>query len=334
MIVAYSPHDKFFKESMTYLEIAKDFFKKYLPPFYLKFIDLDSLELVKDTSTSKELKEYRSDLIFKVDLKEVDHFVCILMEHKSYIDKNIVLQIHKYICQQWDLYSKQKKDSKKLQLPLFLPFILYHGKYEWRVPLDLEEHLNPTPQELVKDVMISRCKISVFDFSGYGKTPIKGHILTQIYLESIKHIYDEDFTATLKRVLYLFSKTSRSKTQNYLESFLEYVMSTRGDLSLESILQLARRILPERSDTVKTIREQLIEEGREKGREEGREEELLTILEKQLKKKLQTTYLPEEILLLMKKSKMEDLRRVSEFIFDITSFEDVRGLLLKEDPSG
>ncbi len=98
--MAFSPHDKFFKESMTYPEIARDFLKNYLPPFYLDFIDLSSLELVKDTSTDRELREYRSDLIFKVGLKGVDHFLCILLEHKSYIDRDIVFQIHEYMYQQ------------------------------------------------------------------------------------------------------------------------------------------------------------------------------------------------------------------------------------------
>ncbi len=192
--------------------------------------------------------------------------------------------------------------------------------------MDLQENFNLTPQELVKDVLGDRGATLLFDFSSSGRTPMKGHVLTRIYLESIKHIFDEDFTPTLGRVLHLFSTTDRTKTQNYLEAFLKYVMSTREDLSLESILKMVRENLPGRSDTVKTIREQLVEEGMEK----GSRQELLLILENQLKKKLQTTYVPEEVLSLLKKSKIEDLRRVSEAIFDITSFEDVKVLLVKK----
>jgi predicted transposase YdaD len=40
-----NPHDKFFKETFSNVEVARDFIKNYLPESILKIIDLETKEV-------------------------------------------------------------------------------------------------------------------------------------------------------------------------------------------------------------------------------------------------------------------------------------------------
>lgn len=53
-----NPHDKFFKEAFSRLEVARDFLAQQLPPAVLDHIALDTLELQKDTFVDPELAEH------------------------------------------------------------------------------------------------------------------------------------------------------------------------------------------------------------------------------------------------------------------------------------
>jgi len=60
-----NPHDVDFRESFTRREIAQDFLRWHLPAELLEFVDLDSLEISKDSDVSKELRASYSDLVYQ-----------------------------------------------------------------------------------------------------------------------------------------------------------------------------------------------------------------------------------------------------------------------------
>ena len=51
-----NPHDKFFKETFSDVEVAKDFLNNYLPEDILKVIDVDTLDPQKDSFINGELE--------------------------------------------------------------------------------------------------------------------------------------------------------------------------------------------------------------------------------------------------------------------------------------
>ena len=61
-----NPHDKFFKEVLSRLEVARDFILYYLPSDIVGLFDVESLEIRKDSFIDKELKEHFSDILFLV----------------------------------------------------------------------------------------------------------------------------------------------------------------------------------------------------------------------------------------------------------------------------
>ncbi len=79
-----NPHDVFFKEVFSRTDVAVDFLAHYLPPEVVKALDLQSLELVKDSFVDPELQEHFSDLLYRIKLKRGGRaFIYLLLEHKS-----------------------------------------------------------------------------------------------------------------------------------------------------------------------------------------------------------------------------------------------------------
>ena len=51
-----NPHDTYFRESFGRAEVARDFLCVHLPPAVLAELDLDSLEIAKDSYVSSDLR--------------------------------------------------------------------------------------------------------------------------------------------------------------------------------------------------------------------------------------------------------------------------------------
>ena len=102
-----SPHDKFFKETLSRQEAAVDFVVHYLPKDIASLLNVDSLEISKDTFVDKELASHLSDLLYHIDLKG-KRSVCVylLFEHKSFVEPLICLHLLRYMTRIWEQWLK------------------------------------------------------------------------------------------------------------------------------------------------------------------------------------------------------------------------------------
>ena len=81
-------------------------------------------------------EERDSDTVKRVKLPgKGELFVITLIEHKSYVDYNVVMQLLRYMVYIWDDYAKQKETEQKnitkakgFQYPPILPIVYYEGK--------------------------------------------------------------------------------------------------------------------------------------------------------------------------------------------------------------
>ena len=115
-------HDAMFKEVFSHKEIAKSFLENNIPKEALDTIDIDNMELSRDSFENEELKETFSDLIYSTKINGRDAYICFLYEHKSYRDKLTAFQLNKYILEIWiETIQKQEKE----ELPIILPLVVY-----------------------------------------------------------------------------------------------------------------------------------------------------------------------------------------------------------------
>jgi predicted transposase/invertase (TIGR01784 family) len=93
-----NPHDKVFWETYRDLENARSLLYDRLPEKVMKLVDLNTLEISKDSFIEKELAEYYSDMLYRVMLKDGSQgFIYVLFEHKSYYDRFVHLQLLEYM---------------------------------------------------------------------------------------------------------------------------------------------------------------------------------------------------------------------------------------------
>jgi predicted transposase/invertase (TIGR01784 family) len=57
-----NPHDRFFKQVFSQKQNALDFMIHYLPSEILSLVNLDSVEIAKDSFVDEELRESFSDI--------------------------------------------------------------------------------------------------------------------------------------------------------------------------------------------------------------------------------------------------------------------------------
>lgn len=127
----HHPHDSFFKEVFTRTDVAVDFLTHYLPPEVLRLLEVQTLELVKDTFVDPELQQHFSDLLYGIKLKRGgEAFVYLLLEHKSAPERWTAFQLLRYAVRIWE--PLVERSVKKL--PPVFPLVLHHGRTRWQVP--------------------------------------------------------------------------------------------------------------------------------------------------------------------------------------------------------
>ncbi|SMB89970.1 conserved hypothetical protein (putative transposase or invertase) [Desulfonispora thiosulfatigenes DSM 11270] len=270
-------HDKFFKETFSKLEVAKDFINNYLPEGIRNIIDINTLHPLKDTFIDKELNEVFSDLLFGVNINNRPGYLYFLFEHKSFTSKNIAFQLLKYMVEIWE----DKIENEQIdELPIIIPLVIYHGKNKWNIRSTLGEMIAgyETIPEDVKE-FIPNYKYLLYDVSRYQDEDIKGAAQLKILLTIFRDIFIKDKEGLQETITlaakYLRELESRQTGVEYFETFLRYVFyagKSFNEEDLQKITEEIERIYPEGSELIMTTAERLIREGMEKGIKEGIEE--------------------------------------------------------------
>lgn len=275
-----NPHDKLFHEIYSHKEEAQSFLEQYLPPEVLRQIDSGSLEISKDSFIDEDLKDFYSDLLYKVTLHGELGYVYVLFEHKSYPDRLIHLQLLEYMLKIWRQHlkqrSKEKPKKRPIHLPIIMPLVLYHGEQEWPYCIKFSDMLIGPTESLA--AYIPDFSVLLTDLTAYPDSEIKGTILSRVVLLLFKHIFDKNLQQTLPNILYLMRELlQQERGLQYIELFLRYLCSATDNITNEELVNMAQKaIAPEGGNVVMTIAErwlqQGIEQGIERGIKRGREE--------------------------------------------------------------
>ncbi len=261
-----NPHDKLFRKTWSNIDIAKDYLNNYLPGLLLKRIDLNSLEISKDSLIEKELEDYYSDILYKVGIAGSDGYVYLLFEHKSYPDRLIHLQLLGYMLKIWQLHRTQ---AKKLLLPVIVPIVFYHGRKKWSGGLRLSALFSNHDPEL--QAYIPDFGFILHDLTQYPDDQIKGHVMFRTVALLFKHIFDPDITDKLPGILSLLKELSQKETGiEYIESLLRYLLSTVEEITAEGMKTILKQSLPDiNGDLIMTLAEKWKKEGFDQGIRQG-----------------------------------------------------------------
>lgn len=265
-----NPHDKFFKETLGNVVVAKDFLNQYLPKNIMQVIDVNTLEPQKDSFINEELQENFSDLLFKVNINEKEGFIYFLFEHKSYTSKATAFQLLKYMTEIWE--AKMKKEDENA-LPMIIPLVIYHGKSNWNVKTQLGDMIKGF-HDLPSDIQgyIPNFEYLLYDITRYSDEEIKGQAQLRILLTIFRDIFTKDNEglreSIYRAVSYLRELDDKQTGLEYLETLMRYIFSAGKNLTkkdMDKIIQEIETTYPEGSEIAMTLAERFREEGKEEG---------------------------------------------------------------------
>lgn len=258
----FQVHDDFFRQTMSNMDLAKEFLENFLEYDVLKKIDLSTLVKMEDTYVTKKGKKYYTDALYSMKYDEKrDGMLYILMEHKSYQAKGVIFQLLEYLAQ---IYQKHY-NKKSGKVPIVIPVVVYHGIKKWNaereflkhVDIDLEEDrdlLKYIPNFVYKLYDIPRMEISEEELSN----ELKCFVMALGIRNHKKRL--KDFIRTLDKVE---QKDWGLQALKYLEE----IITEEERATLEEIIEKENL---RRGDEFMTIAQSYRQEGRIEGRIEGR----------------------------------------------------------------
>lgn len=276
-----NPHDKFFKATFSQPGAVAQFLHQFLPAEVTALFDLGQIQPVKDSFVDATLQEHFSDLLFEVALRDHEQvFVCLLFEHKSYVDPLTALQVLRYMVHGWDTMQRQRG-----RLYPMLPIVIYHGSARWGVSTDFQG-LFDLPATLQRYTPTFHYHLS--DLSAYSDEELKAAAQLGAGLLALKYIYRPELRERLPEVIELwYSLYDQTSGLSHLETLLRYIAAAGKYVTLQDVFEVVAATIPLGGALMSTIAEELIEQGLKQGLQQGLQQGEQRGLEKGLQQGLQ-----------------------------------------------
>ncbi|MFH1112733.1 MAG: Rpn family recombination-promoting nuclease/putative transposase [Pseudomonadota bacterium] len=261
-------HDLFFKEVFSRPEVAENFVMNFLPPNVTEHLKRNTFRLRKGSFVDARLKEYFTDMLYKVDLKEGRRaYIYVVFEHKSRPDLKVAYQLLRYMTRVLD---RTTKGGVRPVRPV-IPVVLYHGTARWKVPLDFAA-LYKAPKAVrpgLLDFTYHLC-----DLSGYTDEDIKARALLSatlgLGLLLMKNFFRPDLSKRLRGYFELVGNMSRQSALEFLESAFRYLGAARERVKPEEVGRALEEALGEKGEIyMESLLDKWMNEGIEKGLQQG-----------------------------------------------------------------
>jgi len=243
-------HDKFFREIMQDMRVARDFVKAHLPQDVLTAIDLDYLELQPRTLTDETRRESAVDVLFKTRIDGQEGYLFILAEHQSVPDPLMPFRIIHYTCKVIARHLRQQKSQGKdtSRIPLVYPIVVYHGKRPWKYSRDIRDIVG-APRELVDRYFLQ--PFQLLDLGKIEDETLREHVWSGVAEFLMKHIHAADILPYIREMADIMHQLTLNGGRQYVEILLQYSFS-KGEIQDDSaFFDLIRtRVSPEIGDKV------------------------------------------------------------------------------------
>lgn len=271
-------HDKFVKDLLSTPELAIAFLEEYLPIEVVNILDFGSLTYQNTSYLSKELKASYSDMVWSITSKEdISLKICLLLEHKSYVEPNVNFQLLEYLAL---AYQKQLKEKKELEL--IIPILYYHGSEKWEYQ-SLQSHFTKFPIYLQK--YLPNFAIEFINLQQLSQQQIQSlkHGLLRTALTVQRYYTDsEQLNKSIEQVLLNLNPYLES---NFIDVIFVYLIQN-DKLNKASFKKKLEILPPEINSKAMSIYDELLQEGIEKGKAEG----IVEGIEKGIEKAILNSY--------------------------------------------
>jgi len=240
-------HDELFKATFSMVSEVIAFSKIYLPKWLDNKLDYSTLQHEPTSFVGEQLSEYFSDIIYScrlIDGKSIK--LTFLLEHKSYVPKNIYIQLLRYLT---EIYDGQFKNENSLTL--VIPVVVYHGKEKWQRRIFSDYFDLPDTQF---HQYLPFFNYELIDLRHISNDLIiqqsVGHYLKSTFLV-FKHKNDKAYIEQFSEEIFIFVNETLDETQKlaFLRNMLTYIFGA-FKYQKEEFQQYVQKISNMTSETI------------------------------------------------------------------------------------
>jgi predicted transposase/invertase (TIGR01784 family) len=260
-----NPHDRFFKAVFGRVDVAAEFLAGYLPPAVAEAMEWTTLRAAKESFLDAELAAQQTDLLYEVESRAGGTgYVYLLFEHKSYVEPRIALDLLRYRVRIWEHWLNAGHQGR---LPVIVPVVVYHGAATWRVSAQFADGVAAAP---ALRAYVPECVYHLVDLGGYRDEDLRGAVILQTALLTLKYIFRDELRERLPEILGLLRALEQSSSGlDYLITLLRYLAQSASRLDGEELRKVATRALSGGDELMTTIAEQWVQEGLQRGLQQG-----------------------------------------------------------------
>ena len=271
-----NPHDTLFHEALSAPTDARGFLAGALPGGLSAHLDWEALEALPATSKGIGKTDAHADLVFRVGLRGLDRPLHLVMEHKSHVDRRVVVQVHGYCARiLGDLSRRAEADDG---LPLLVALVVYHGPRTWAPDLGLQD-LYALPDALAPHLepFLPGFRFLFEDLALLSDRELEGRGLTDwchVAIDTLRRgAGPGDLGAFFRGIRARVQRLAGSSLgAERLSSIYAYLAHVRGLPRAEMAAIIRRELGREQEERMQSTYDQIYQEGRAEGRGEGRDE--------------------------------------------------------------
>jgi predicted transposase YdaD len=266
-----NPHDHFARRTFDVVDHTRALLRTQLPPELLTKLRLDTLQHTRETFLSSGENEKRIDLLYSANFVDgTEVLIYFLLEHKSYVDRRIALQLLEYVLK---IHEWRRRNNQPLCV--VIPIVIYHGDKPWDEPTSLRDKI-PASQQL--SGFIPDMQAIVIDFTRqspetFADVPELEARIRTLQLVRRAELQFDSVVAIFRLLQFWREIASHKDALNDIIPYLCQVFDAQRLTWFQEAIRTGLKIDAE--NQMPTCYEALIEQGREQGLEKGREEGLL-----------------------------------------------------------
>ena len=260
------PHDSFFKQIFSNpkrVKLLLDIFAKDVAK------SIHSITPVNTEKFSSKSQKFMLDLLFSCKVKDQDAYIRIVLEHKSYLDKELPIQLSYYNSAIWEEAIKEKE--------YYPPIIniFYHGKGEWNIPTSL-----PVLEDQNLEKYVSKLNYILIDLNKVSDD----ELIKEAYIDfcftsaviAMKHVHEniEKIKAVFRPLVEYVQIHEDEEGYRCLFFSFNYISYVKGDTkeaenALKELIGGDKKAMTLIEKWIMEGKQKGLQEGLEKGRQEG-----------------------------------------------------------------
>lgn len=275
--------------------LCSQFLRNYAGIALLKDVRPEDIEDVTERYVHLFTEERNSDIVKKINLKNNSFYLVSLIEHKSDVDYNTIMQMFRYITFIWEDYEKEQErmhagisKTKGFRYPPVLPVVFYDGTDNWTAATSLHERV------LLSDILgkyipdYNCILVQLKDYSNMELMEKKDEISILMMIDRLKNM--ADYERLSEEMDETFLKEATENSPEYLLDLMVRIIGVflsklnvpqeEADMFTEQIKERKMGELFKHFEgwDVQAIRKEAREEARKEARKEVREEAIRTFL--------------------------------------------------------